>query len=281
MSNLAVIERQPPRSVIVAMSNRYEMEPAAFEATLRATVFPHDGKPAHLAAFLLVAKQYGLNPITKEIYAFPTKGGGIQPIVSIDGWMNLMNSHPQMDGLEFEDIHDKKGEITAIRCRIYRKDRSRPVEVTEYMAECKRPTDTWNRWPVRMLRHKAAIQAARYAFGFAGIVEPDEWERSPENPATAAVPMRAPAPPPAPAAEPSAVPEPVAEAVELEPDMVPDLNPELIFRDAEARFAEASDWDQLLKIYEHHFARFEDQLSPPDRDHLIGIFEQHEKRFEP
>jgi hypothetical protein len=28
-----------------------------------------------------------------------------------------------------------------------------------------------------MLRHKAAIQAARYAFSFAGIMEPDEAER--------------------------------------------------------------------------------------------------------
>jgi hypothetical protein len=28
-----------------------------------------------------------------------------------------------------------------------------------------------------MLRHKAAIQCARYAFGFAGIMEPDEYER--------------------------------------------------------------------------------------------------------
>jgi hypothetical protein len=32
-----------------------------------------------------------------------------------------------------------------------------------------------------MLRHKALIQAARYAFGFSGIVDPDEWERSPES----------------------------------------------------------------------------------------------------
>jgi hypothetical protein len=28
-----------------------------------------------------------------------------------------------------------------------------------------------------MLRHKAAIQAARYGFGFSGIYEPDEAER--------------------------------------------------------------------------------------------------------
>jgi hypothetical protein len=45
------------------------------------------------------------------------------------------------------------------------------------MAECKRDTDTWKKWPARMLRHKAAIQAARYAFGFAGIYDLDEAER--------------------------------------------------------------------------------------------------------
>jgi len=45
------------------------------------------------------------------------------------------------------------------------------------MSECRRDTPTWKRWPARMLRHKAAIQAARYAFGFAGIMEPDEAER--------------------------------------------------------------------------------------------------------
>ena len=31
-----------------------------------------------------------------------------------------------------------------------------------------------------MLRHKAAIQCTRYAIGFAGIIDPDEAERSPE-----------------------------------------------------------------------------------------------------
>lgn len=43
-----------------------------------------------------------------------------------------------------------------------------------------------------MLRHKATIQAARYAFGFSGIVDPDEAERiasvqQPPKPAQAAV----------------------------------------------------------------------------------------------
>ena len=45
------------------------------------------------------------------------------------------------------------------------------------MNECRRNTDPWKQWPSRMLRHKATIQAARYAFGFSGIVDQDEAER--------------------------------------------------------------------------------------------------------
>lgn len=158
------------------MATRYGMEPGAFEATLRATVVPKDCSREQFAAFLLVAKEYGLNPITREIFAFPSRGGGIQPIVSIDGWLNIMNSHPQMDGLEFDD-HFDGSKLVAVTARIWRKDRAKPTTVTEYMDECKRNTDTWKQWPARMLRHKAAIQCARYAFGFAGIMDPDEYER--------------------------------------------------------------------------------------------------------
>ena len=166
-----------PPSVLRDMAERFGMDPAKFEQTLRATVFPADAGNEQFAAFLLTAKKYGLDPITKQIYAFPSKGGGIQPIVSIDGWMHMINSHPQFDGMEFEDQLNDQGKILAITCRMYRKDRNRPVAVTEYMEECSRPTDTWKKWPARMLRHKAAIQAARYAFGFSGVVDPDEADR--------------------------------------------------------------------------------------------------------
>ena len=168
-------ERQP-RSVLVDMSGRYGMEPAAFEATLRATVCKGNVSREEFAAFLLVAKEYGLNPMTKELYAFPAKGGGIQPIVSIDGWARIINDHPMFDGMDFEDVREGE-EIIAITCRMHRKDRSRSIEATEYMAECRRSTDVWKTWPRRMLRHKAMIQCARYAFGFSGIVEQDEYER--------------------------------------------------------------------------------------------------------
>lgn len=169
----------PRKSVLLDMATRYGMEPTAFEATLRATVMPAN-KPVsreQFAAFLLVAKEYRLNPLTKEIYAFPGKGDSIQPIVSIDGWMRMINNHPDFDGMEFVDNLAENGRIVSITCKMFRKDRSHPISVTEYMEECKRPTDTWQKWPARMLRHKAAIQAARYAFGFSGIYDEDEASR--------------------------------------------------------------------------------------------------------
>lgn len=196
MSNaVAVTTQAPPRSVTIDMANRYGMEPTAFEHTMRATVFPSNGSREQFAAFLLVAKVYNLNPLTKEIYAFPAKGGGIVPVVSIDGWMNLINSHPQFDGMEFGVNNDDKGNLVSVTCTIWRKDRSRPTEITEYLDECQRATDPW-KMKRRMLRHKAAIQCARYAFGFAGIYDEDEAEKIAASNLSMQTPRIMPPPPP-------------------------------------------------------------------------------------
>lgn len=167
----------PKHSIIQDMATQFHMERAAFEATLKKTILPADVSNEELCAFLIVAKEYQLNPFTKEIYGFPTRGGGIQPVVSIDGWLNIINSHKQFDGMTFEDTFSDDAKLVAVTCCMYRKDREHPVEVTEYMEECYRDTDTWKKYPARMLRHKATIQAARYAFGFSGIVDPDEADR--------------------------------------------------------------------------------------------------------
>jgi len=176
MTAIKSVSEIPRRSVLIDMATRFGMEPSAFEKTLRATVVPANCSQEQFAAFLLVAKQYDLNPLTKEIYAYPTRTGGIQPIVSIDGWANLINSHPQTNGIEFDD-NLADGKLISITARIWRKDRDKPCSVTEYLSECDNGSQPWKKWPRRMLRHKALIQCARYAFGFAGIVDPDEADR--------------------------------------------------------------------------------------------------------
>ncbi len=63
---------------------------------LKSTAFKGDVSDAQLSALLIVAGQYKLNPWTKEIYAFPDKGG-IVPVVGVDGWSRIINSNPQFD----------------------------------------------------------------------------------------------------------------------------------------------------------------------------------------
>lgn len=183
MSNAVAITEAPRRSILAAMASRFDMEPAAFEATLRGTVMKKDkdGNEAtreEFAAFLVVANEYNLNPLTKEIYAFfDRQRGGIIPIVGVDGWARIINEHKAFDGMSFRDERDAAGKVVAITCCMHRKDRTHPIEATEYLAECRRDTGPWKTWPYRMLRHKAMIQAARYAFGFSGIYDEDEAER--------------------------------------------------------------------------------------------------------
>ena len=176
----AIEKLQERRSLAVQLAAKYGMDTDVFLKTVAKTIMPAGANPAtpeQTAAFLVVANQYGLNPFNREVYAFPAKSGGIQAIVSVDGWSKLANEHPAFDGVSFEDMIDEKGNLLAITCRIYRKDRSHAIEVTEYMVECKRNTDPWIKSPGRMLRHKAFIQCCRLAFGFAGIIDPDEAER--------------------------------------------------------------------------------------------------------
>jgi phage recombination protein Bet len=131
---------------------------------------------AQMTSLMIVADQYGLNPWTREIYAFPDKSG-IVPVVGVDGWSRIINEHPQFDGVEFEQNED------SCTCIMYRKDRAHATKVTEWLSECKRDNaQPWKTHPKRMLRHKALIQCARLAFGFVGIYDQDEAERIVEKP---------------------------------------------------------------------------------------------------
>lgn len=267
-------DAQEPRSVVRSMASRYGMEAKPFEQTLRATVVPKQCTVEQFAAFLLVAQEHKLNPVTKEIYAFPSRAGGIQPIVSIDGWMNIINSHPKFDGMEFKDNLDDEGKLQAITCRMYRKDRAHPIEVTEYMSECRRDTDPWRNWPARMLRHKAAIQCARYCFGFSGIVDEDEYERAQLEPKDVTPAPEPPAPPPA-DDEPADAPETIeieAEAVEVEAE--PPADYDAMIEDLKDRLTQAKDNSDLQsEIWESEIAiKIEDgDIFPPDAAALEAL----------
>ena len=169
-------------------------------STLKATAFKvkdSEVTDEQMMALLIVADQYGLNPFIKEIFAYPDKNNGIVPVVSVDGWSRIINQHPDMDGLEFvydnnwvNDLPDAKSCPASIECVIYRKGRTHPVRIKEFLDETYRQpfhgtknsqpytiNGPWQSHTKRMLRHKSLIQCSRIAFGFTGIYDQDEADR--------------------------------------------------------------------------------------------------------
>jgi phage recombination protein Bet len=172
--------------LVAKFADKYSIDANKLMDTLKSTAFKQQGDKEvsneQMAALLIVADQYGLNPFTKEIYAFPDKGG-IVPVVGVDGWARIVNEHPQCDGFEFtyagETVEFSSKQVPVwMEVRIYRKDRARPVIVREYFDEVvRRNIQPWQSHPNRMLRHKTFVQGARLAFGFAGVFDEDEGQR--------------------------------------------------------------------------------------------------------
>lgn len=181
------------KSLISTFSAKLGVDGSKMLSTLKATAFKQrDGSEVsneQMMALLVVANQYGLNPFTKEIYAFPDRQNGVIPVVGIDGWSRIINSNSQFDGIEFRQSDNVVEVVGArpcpewIECVIYRKDRAHPTVVREYLDEVYRVpfksgmSGPWQTHTKRFLRHKAMIQCARIAFGYVGIFDEDEGER--------------------------------------------------------------------------------------------------------
>lgn len=182
----AVVGNQTSEKLVGRLAQRYGVPATALLTTLRDTVFkpPKDQKAfsdVELAAALVLCEKYDLNPFAKEIYITRSRGA-LLVIVPIDGWSKIANRQESYDGCEFAYEDDKDGNLYSCTCRVYRKDRSHHTEVTEFYEECfspksDSPSDPWRKWPRRMLRHKAFIQAVRLAFSLSEAVDDDEAHR--------------------------------------------------------------------------------------------------------
>lgn len=170
------IALRPKQSLIATMADKYGIGSDQFFNVIQQTIMPGGATKEQTAAFLIVCNRYGFDPFLRQIYAFPSKGGGIVPVVSIDGWLDIMNSNPLYDGDEYaENMED--GKLVSATVIIFRKNITRPVVHTEYLVEAKRNTDPWNNMPHRMLKNRTYVQGIRRAFGVAGIMDPEEAEQ--------------------------------------------------------------------------------------------------------
>lgn len=174
-STALVTQRQ---GVITKFATAYDLEPAKVLSIVANTIFRANKQEdalsqEEIAAALIVCNAYSLNPFTKEIYAFRSKGK-LLIVVGVDGWAAIVNRQSQLNGIEFEEHFNDKGVIQAVTCKIHRKDCALPVVVTEYTHECRRDTIPWQTMPIRMTRNRAFVQCARMAFSISGIVDDDE-----------------------------------------------------------------------------------------------------------
>lgn len=168
------------KDALQQISARLSIEPEKLKKSLISTVFSGKGTEEEFIAFISVCNQYELNPMTREIYAFPKQGGGIVPMVSADGWTKIITRHPNYKGHSFDESQE---EVTVpgtskkcpkwVSCTIKLKDGGE-VTVKEYFDECFRDTMPWKQMPHRMMRHKAKNQTGRDAFGISGIYDDDE-----------------------------------------------------------------------------------------------------------
>lgn len=180
-----------PLSLVEKFASKFLIDQDKLLTTLKATAFKQRGDVQvtneQMTALLIVADQYGLNPFTKEIFAYPDKQNGIVPVVSVDGWARIINEHGALDGIDFRYSAEPMVTMGGAKpcpawCEVIitRKDRAKPIIVREYLDEVFRVLDyatPWKTHTKRMLRHKTLIQGARIAFGFAGIYDEDEAER--------------------------------------------------------------------------------------------------------
>jgi phage recombination protein Bet len=176
--------QQKAEKLTVRLAQMYGVDPKQLYETLSNFVFRQsDGSkpsPAEMLTVMLICEQYGLNPFAREIFAIKQRGGGILPMISVDGWMRIVHRQPNFDGVRFTTsermVRVGDRELPeSIECSIYIKGLSQPVSVTEYMEECNMNTrGAWLSHPRRMLRHRAFIQCARVAFGLSGLCDSED-----------------------------------------------------------------------------------------------------------
>ena len=105
-----------------------------------------------------------LDPLCDEIGFTQYDDGQWQVFITIEGCSKLLNQHPQFNGLVFNQADTLiDGVPEWMECTIYRKDRTLPTTVREYLTEVRGENPIWQKMPRRMLRHRALQQCVRLA----------------------------------------------------------------------------------------------------------------------
>lgn len=165
---------------------------------IKNTVAQH-ATPDELRMLLYLSKEYGLDPLKKEIY-FIKYAGKSTILTSRDGYLKIANGNPAFDGLESDVIYqsDKlikrpdgslhleygvdhlafdKSKLSGAFCSVFRKDRSKAttvfVSIRDYY---KKGAPIWEQYTNAMILKVAEAMALKRAFSISGLVTKEEIE---------------------------------------------------------------------------------------------------------
>lgn len=155
-------------SVTERLANKFGTTKERLYNVIKSTCKLEKATNEQFEAFLMIAEKYDLNPIMKQIWGYPDRTGGIMAMVSLDGWINIVNNHPEYDGYETSVELDEKRKPISATCTMWRRDRTRPTVKTIYVHEWAKTSSPWQSMPIHFAEMRAFIQCARMCFNISG-----------------------------------------------------------------------------------------------------------------
>lgn len=164
--------------------------------TLRDFVDPkRQASPQELQMLLAIVKNRNLNPFTKEVYFIKYGNNPAQIVVSKDAFMKRAEQNPNYDNFESGIVYeDKDGELKNKEgvilpkgakliggwCKVYRKDRSRPVYREVELLAYSTGKNWWQKAPGQMIEKVAIVAAVRDSFSedVGGLYTTEEMEQA-------------------------------------------------------------------------------------------------------
>jgi len=166
-------------------------------AVIESQFFAAGASKAEQSFCFAVARELGLNPITREIHFVPRRSkvgdrwvSKIEPMVGRDGFLSIAHRSNQLAGIEtvsgIRDIPLLENGKWVVRpqlvaeCTVWRKDSRKPFTAqVAYHEYCQKttdgsPTKFWAEKPETMLKKVAESQALRKAFNIHGVYCPEE-----------------------------------------------------------------------------------------------------------
>jgi len=169
------------------------------QALIQKQFFPAGATLIEQQYCFTVARELGLNPITREIHFVPRRAkigdkwvNKVEPMVGRDGFLAIAHRSCELAGIEtmvsnrevpqLENGTWKSKPQLVAECTVWRKDSSKPftvqVSYNEYVQKTSdgQPTKFWAEKPETMLKKVAESQALRKAFNVCGVYSPEELD---------------------------------------------------------------------------------------------------------